>query len=245
MMDALSTRKANSNLNNIIIETVNKIKNGDNSLREDFINDFKPYIIKTVSSLSGKYIDVQNSDEFSIGLSAFNEAIDSFDQNKSIMFFTFCKLVIKRRLTDYVRKNNKHNRVYPFTYFEDSGISFFEQTRFKNMFSIHISYEMCIDTKNYIKMLSRFGIKFEDLISSAPKHKDSKYLCFKIAKIIADDKILLKKLAVTKKIPKSELLKLININRKTLERNRVFIIASALILGNDFYSLKEFVALSD
>jgi len=33
--------------------------------------------------LTGKYVDVENSDEFSVGLAAFNEAIDSLMKEKT------------------------------------------------------------------------------------------------------------------------------------------------------------------
>ncbi|TYQ16224.1 UNVERIFIED_CONTAM: RNA polymerase sigma factor [Acetivibrio alkalicellulosi] len=244
-MGAILKNKRDENFNNNILCTINRIKNGDHELREEFINSFKPYIIKTVSNLSGKYVDVQNSDEFSIGLSAFNEAIDSFNPCKSMVFFSFSTLVIKRRLTDYVRRNKKHSHVYPFTYFEDKGISFFDQAHFRNEAIELNSYEILLDTKNFIKKLSTYGIKFEDLINKAPKHQDSKYLCLRIAKVIADDKKLLDKLGKTGRIPKAEILKCFKINKKTLERNRIFIIAAALILGSELHTLRDFVTVSD
>jgi len=80
------------------VNIINKIKAGDKLLREEFINSYTPYIIRTVSNLTGKYVDVENSDEFSVGLAAFNEAIDSFDEGKNMFFFKFSTLVIKEDL---------------------------------------------------------------------------------------------------------------------------------------------------
>jgi len=40
-------------------------------------------------------------------------------------------------------------------------------------------------------------------------------------------------------------LKLLKINKKTIERNRTFIIAAALIFGNDFNLLKDFLDISE
>jgi len=72
-----------------------------------------------------------------------------------------------------------------------------------------------------------------------------KSLCIKIAKVIADNKELFSKLERTRNIPKTELLKLLKINKKTIERNRTFIIAAALIFGNDFNLLKDFLDISE
>jgi len=42
------------------------------------------------------------SDEYSIALIAFNEAIESYDLDKKTKFVSFSKQVIKRRLIDYL-----------------------------------------------------------------------------------------------------------------------------------------------
>ncbi|NLD50494.1 MAG: RNA polymerase sigma-I factor [Clostridiaceae bacterium] len=228
-----------------IILTVREIKAGNKLLREEFISDYKPFIIKTVSNVTGRFIDTENSDEFSIGLSAFNEAIDSYNESKNMMFLNFSALVIKRRITDYIRRNSKHNIVYPFTYFEDKENNYFEQTHLRTDIDMQSNYEVSKETELFEKRLNDFGIGLNDLVREAPKHKDSKYLCIKIAKIIAENKPLFDKLERTGNIPKTELLKNIKINKKTIERNRVFIIAAALILGNGFYSLRDFVDISE
>jgi len=228
-----------------IVLTINKIKAGDKLLREEFIKSYTPYVIRTISNLTGKYIDIENSDEFSVGLAAFNEAIDSFDEEKNIYFFKFSTLVIKRRLTDYARHNKKHCHVYPFTYFEDKNINYFEQMHLKSEIDLQSTYEIGKEIELYEQKLREFGISLELLAKSAPKHKDSKYLCLKIAKVIADNQGLFSKLERTRNIPKTELLRLLKINKKTIERNRTFIIAAALIFGNDFYLLKDFIDFSE
>jgi RNA polymerase sigma factor len=224
-----------------VVLTVKKIKDGDEYLREEFINKYKPYIINTVSNITRKYIDTENSDEFSVGLSAFNEAIDCFDDQKNPHFFKFSTLVIKRRLTDFARRNKKHCQVYPFTYFEDKPNSYFEEINLKTEIDIHSTFEITKEINLFTERLHEFGISLNDLINSAPKHKDSKLLCIRIAKVIADDSKLFGKLVKSGNIPKTELLKAIKINKKTIERNRKFIIAASLIFGSEFYLLKDFI----
>lgn len=228
-----------------VILIINKIKAGDNLLRNDFIDQYTPFILKTISGITGKYIDAENSDEYSIGLSAFNEAIDCFDESKGMMFFKFCSLVINRRVLDYIRQNTKHNKVYPFTYFEEADNNNFEQTHLKSEKDELVNFEFCDETKSFEKKLNDFGIKFEDLVRQAPKHKDSKDLCIKIARTIANDKESFIKLEKSGTIPKTDLVKTMNINKKTIERNRVFIIAAALIIGNGFYLLRDFLDIPD
>jgi RNA polymerase sigma factor len=230
---------------NDIILTVKKIKDGDKYLREEFINKYKPYIINTVSNITHKYIDTENSDEFSVGLSAFNEAIDCFDDQKNSHFFKFSTLVIKRRLTDFARRNKKHCNVYPFTYFEDKNNSYFEELNLKTEIDMHTTFEITKEINLFRERLHEFGISLNDLVNSAPKHKDSKSLCIRIAKVIADDSKLFGKLVKSRNIPKTDLLKAIKINKKTIERNRKFIIAASLIFGCEFYLLKDFIDITE
>lgn len=61
-------------------DVIKKIQDGDKLLRDKFINDYKPFIIKTISRALGKFIEIENNEEFSIGLIAFNESINYFDE---------------------------------------------------------------------------------------------------------------------------------------------------------------------
>lgn len=64
-----------------------------------------PLIIKTVSSITGRYVSVKNDDEFSIALMAFKEAVDKYDENKGI-FSSFAKLVISSRVKNHLVREN-------------------------------------------------------------------------------------------------------------------------------------------
>lgn len=55
----------------LLNDMLKQVKNGDILLREKLIADYQPFIIKTVSQFMGKYIEIENSEEFSIGLIAF------------------------------------------------------------------------------------------------------------------------------------------------------------------------------
>lgn len=64
-----------------------------------------PLIIKTVSSITGRYVSVKNDDEFSIALMAFKEAVDKYYENKGI-FSSFAKLVISSRVKNHLVREN-------------------------------------------------------------------------------------------------------------------------------------------
>lgn len=74
--------------------------------RNRLIETYKPFIIKVVSKICGRFIQEGVDEELSIGLMAFNEAIEVFDAHKGA-FFSFSETVIKRRLIDYYRKEKR------------------------------------------------------------------------------------------------------------------------------------------
>lgn len=227
---------------NSVNATIKKIRDGDKLLKNRFINDYRPFIIKCVSQVTGRYVEIQNSEEYSVGLLAFNEAIDCYNEIKNTNFFNFSRQVIKRRVIDYIRQNQKNNNVYPFTYFEDGENNSLEE---KYLASDPASDFDNIETKDEIRLfeqkLKEFNITLEDLVSCSPKHKDSKQLSIKTARLIADNHDMFEKLDRKKTIPMADLMKIANVSRRTVERNRKFIIAVCMILRSDLDVLKGYV----
>jgi DNA-directed RNA polymerase specialized sigma subunit len=62
-----------------LIVILEKIRSGDMQLRKKFIEENSKFIAKTVSKTLGKSAVPKNSEEFELGLSAFNYSIDDFD----------------------------------------------------------------------------------------------------------------------------------------------------------------------
>ena len=70
-----------------------------------FIKQHIPFIIKTVSQITGQYVTL-NQDEMSIALLAFNEAIDKYEEERE-EFLPFAKVVIRSRVLNYLEKEQK------------------------------------------------------------------------------------------------------------------------------------------
>lgn len=221
------------------ISIIKEIKGGNQRLRNDFISKYTPFVIRVTSNVLGKYIDTKNSDEFSVALSAFNEAINAFDLTKKYNFFMFSEQVIKRRLIDYLRKN-KHANEFPFSHFGENQE--FNEESFG--FALDVGYED-VENKEEIekfkKDLKEFGISLMDLAFCVPKHRDSRKLCIKIAKILADDELMYDDLIKNKRLPRKELKKKIKIHTRTLGNNRKYIIALCLILKSNLELSKRYL----
>ena len=224
--------------------TVLKIQQGDRSLRNDTIESFKPFIAKTVSSVCRRYI-YESDDEFSIGLIAFNEAIDKYSPEKGSSLLAFAETIVKRRVIDYLRIQSRRKEMTMDTALDDENNQ--NENYFDNINSIE-EYEKQLESEKrneeiqlYISHLQDFGLSFDDLVENSPKHADARKGAVMIAKMLMDDDELKEILFAKKRLPVKQLEGRVKVSRKTIERNRKYIIAVAIILNGEFLYLKEYI----
>lgn len=222
-------------------DIIRRIQSGDKLLKEKFINEYRAFIIKSVSKTIGKFVEVENSEEYSIGLSAFNESIDCYNENLNANFFKFSDQVIKRKLYTFFNKQKKELKTLPFSHLEDSVPSFESKYLSISQNSLMHQIEMKDQYELFESRLAEFGISLEDLVESRPKHRDSMQQAIRIGKLLAEDDLLYKMLVTKKAVPMSELQKRIKVNHKAIEKNRKFIISVCLILNGGFDDIKEHI----
>lgn len=216
-----------------------RLRGGEAHLRDFLVEYYWNYILSIVSKMIGR--PAKSTDEFSIGLQAFNEAIDRFDETKNVSFLYFAGLVINRRVIDYIRKSSRFCAEYPFTYFEaQDNESCIEKYAAKQPAVFTDKLEIQEEILQFKKDLLSFGITFEDLVRLSPKHLDTKLLCISIAKKLLESNELSRKLTEEKKLPIGELLTSFDLNRKTIENHRKFIIALFLVFNSDMDIIKGY-----
>ena len=92
---------------------------GNDLMRDTLLKNYTPFILNVASSACNRYLKMGEDDEASIGLLAFNEAIDKYSPDKGAKFLTFAEVVIKRRLTDFFRKESRFtSKVVPFNIYQ-------------------------------------------------------------------------------------------------------------------------------
>ncbi|ANB59635.1 RNA polymerase sigma-I factor [Anoxybacillus amylolyticus] len=220
---------------------IEQFQNRETEKLNDFIEQYKPFIATKVSEVCKRKIDPEYDDEFSIGLIAFNEAIEKYAPNKGSNFLSFASLVIKRRVIDYIRKEKKN-----YGYSLDD-----REEDMENPYEIKVTseqYQKQIETEqrkeeifHYTEKLKEFGITILDLTEHSPKHKDARETSLLIAKTILRNENLKKQLFDTKKLPIKEVANLVDVSRKTIERNRKYLIALVILLSEDYIYLKEYL----
>ena len=224
------------------------IQAGDESLRETFIIQYRPFIAKTASRFSKRYIDPNHDDEFSVALLAFNEAIDHYSQQAGGRFIGFAEKVMTRRLIDYARQEQRHAANVPFSAFATDGdadgrhleqlenaaaLEAYDQDRMAEQRSVEITA--------LSEQLALFGIGFQDLANDSPKHRDSRATLLDIGIRLADTPSLFDKMLEKRQLPMKELCSMTKVSRKTVERNRKYIIAVSLIACGAYPSLRAYI----
>jgi len=221
-------------------ETVRRIREGENSLRSPFIAQYRPFISAATSRLINA--PSQGRDEFSVALDAFNEAIDRFDAEKHRSFLSWSDLVINHRVIDYLRSNRRHERAYPFTYYEASGNEELIERSVRedpSLLSDHLEIKEEIEA--FKERLAAFGIKLSDLVECAPKHVDSRVMCAMLARRLSESEDMKEKLERTGQLPVAALLESARVGRKAVENNRKYIIAIYVILTSGMEIIKGYI----
>lgn len=212
-----------------------QIKN-DCRERDCFIEESIPFILRCASLSARRYI-TKEDDAFSVGLEAFNKAIDTHTEGKG-KFNSYAAVCIKNAVSDYYRARKKHSQTLKFS--ELSASDDGEAPAFEIADEKASITDTSVEILSLKEELSRFGISFFDLPKSSPPTAKTKKHCIQIAAYIAESKSLTDGLYRKKLLPVKEITQELKINKKVTERYRQYIITGVVILKGDYEILKEY-----
>ncbi len=228
-----------------INERVESIK--ENKMEIDrLIQEYKPFIASVVEGSAGKYVRYGEDDELSIGLIAFEESIRSYDRSKG-NFLAFAKNVIKRRLIDYYRRENKHSKVVPLmdncsnTESDDNEMDLGMHESIKIYSDKQIAEYRKDEIIELKEELGKWGLTFFDVAKSSPKHNGTRKIYMQVIDYITTNSGLLNTIKNKRYLPIAEIEKNFKIPRKKIERGRNYIIAVVLVKTGDFQYINSFV----
>ncbi|WP_339216066.1 RNA polymerase sigma-I factor [Ornithinibacillus sp. FSL M8-0202] len=227
-----------------IEELIDQAQKGDEAAHNFLLKTYQPFIAKTVSEVCKRYIDPERDDEFSIGLSAFNEAIRLYSPDRGSSFLTFSSLIVKRKVIDYIRYQNKYPVTISFdeSYDEEKMENPTEVEAVKSKYQLEQeAWYRRQEILEFQNKLAMYKLSLQDLVEVSPKHRDARDSAVRIARMIRDDKMLSEYVEKKKKLPIKELAKKVDVSKKTLERNRKFILAIFIILGEDYVFLNDYL----
>lgn len=211
----------------------------DSRKRDLFIEAYKPFIAATVSKICGKYKSYGIDEELSIGLLAFNEAIDKFDGRGS--FLSFSKLVIKSRLYDYFRYQKRRGE----------GESLYSEDGRETQGIVDISFDSALKNQQRSELadeielfkneLLKYDISMTELVKASPKHGKKRHAVKKVISFIQSEEKCLEFFKQSGNLPLKIIESNLNISRKLIEPYRKYVIASVLIFLGNYTYLKEYL----
>lgn len=211
----------------------NKIKNTDiNEIIEEYI----PFIIKTISKFTNRYVSIENDEEFSIGLVGFYEAVQKYNNDKG-PFLPFAQLVITSRLKNYYNKENKHNLHISMDSMEEEGINIKE----KLSNPIEDKSELVDEMDELKREINIFGFSLEDLVDEAPKHVDTRANALDLSEKVSKDKPLVDFMYTKMRLPIKQISLKYRVTEKVIKGSKKFIITGIIIFYRNFRNLKLWI----
>lgn len=228
---------------------VARARDGDPQAREDLLRDYTPFILKTASAAARRYLVMGRDEEISVALSAFNEAISAYS-SPNPGFLAFAATVIRRRLIDHYRREKRKDEV-PFSSLADeddpgewpAAVEAAEGGVVEDWSGV---LERRDDIERWSEVLKEFRLTLKDVVKCTPKHVDARERAIRTAVLLARDEALRRKFLEQKRLPLDDLVKALSdevASRKTLERQRDYITAIAVIMTHGLTSLAEFLDL--
>lgn len=229
--------------NDDLILRIEKAKLDSDEL-ERLIEDYMPFIKAEISKKEDKFID-DSSDLKTIGMVAFKEAIEKYDADKG-NFISFASRVISLRIIDHQRSENKFKREILSDHDgEDSKKNLVEEKLENASLEKYTESQINLlrreEIVEFSYELAKYEIDFSKLVKSSPKKKQLKDLYYQIAHFIAKDHDLYTKLSSNKTLSIEQIISEFNINRKKVERGRIYIIALVIIIKSDFTYIKDYL----
>jgi RNA polymerase sigma factor len=224
------------------ISTIPAIQSGDKGLRERFLESGLPFVRREVRRFTRSFF-VDQEEEFSVGLEAYNQAIDSYRIERGVPFEAYARLLIRNRLLDA----DRHNRTKVPTVSlsekpSEDGLALEETLADPRSGQVQDDLEYKEAVFQLELDLSRFGLDLAGVAGRFPKHLDSRLLCIRVARCLSEDELLHGRMMQESRLPGTELSRRCGIPLKTVERNRASIVLLALLMRSELRLIHTYIA---
>lgn len=229
-------------------ELVGQAQEGDAAARDLLIANCRSFVARLASRYCGRSLDWNNDDELSIGLIAFNEAIDSFNPSRHRKFLSHAREVIHHRLVDHFRREARNVHLPleavspPDT--EARGVSREAAKAWEAYRQEILARERAEEICHYNRLLQEYGFSLKELKRECPKHRDTRKRLLEVARRVLANPQWVNYLRRYKRLPIKEIQEALGASRKVLETGRKYVIALTLIgLEEDLEHLRGFAQL--
>ena len=226
-----------------IIQRVYDAKD-DMTAADSVISDYIPFIKAQVSKLMKRPVNIQQDDEYSVAMIAFHEAINGYSKTRGT-FLSYASLLMRNRIIDFWRKNNRHNQVISInapTSNEDQTIedSLTDDEDYEENLAIReATKEEIIELSTQLRA---FDVSLTDIADNSPKQERTLAACKRVVAYVKEDAELMEDFLRTKRLPLKKLTDGSKVARKTIERHRKYIIGLLLIYTNGYEIIRGHLA---
>ncbi len=192
-----------------------------------------PFLIRTVSNFTGRYVSIEQDEEFTIGLLGFTEAVKRYNPEKG-NFLSFARLVMESRLKNYAERQSKYGMEESLEALQESGVDFYKEEKEADEQAQENIHEEIL---KYREELLLFGLTLERLADEAPRHKDTRERAVKTAETASEDEETVELLYRKKKLPIRRVAMVAKVTEKIVKGSKSFILAVMIILIKKFPGL--------
>lgn len=214
----------------------------DKQKMNDLLESYKPFIASCTQKLSGKYLEYGIDDELSVGMMAFVQAVKGYQPGNG-NFMKYASVVIRNRVIDYYRSQNKHAGKVIGLVPNEGDIEDPLETRISmtNFSEEKTKQERLLEIQMLKEELARYEISLWELEKASPKNKQTRQICREVIHFLMGNPILLNETMYSKSLPLIQIEKILSIRRKKFERHRKYILAVLIIKSGDYPYLAEYV----
>ena len=206
---------------------------------DEMIHAYMPFIRSETSKFLGR-VSSEHDDETSIAMIAFHEAIRKYASGRG-SFISFAALLIRSRLIDYQRTERRHRGHLSMDEEINDGDGTLGDTIAAEGDPIHEGFSRAAtldEIQELGRMLQDFGLSYTDIAENSPKQARTLETCRRALRYAVEERSVIEELLRTKKLPLAQLVRGADVERKTLERHRKYLIAMLLIQSNGYEILR-------
>lgn len=202
----------------------------ENSSRDRILLEYSPFVLSEVAKVATSRHISKNDYEYSVGLSALNEALDKYDFDKGT-FMNYAAIVIRSRVLDYIKGEKKHGDYLPLQGDEVLNV---EDKSYSHS-------ELKDEVLRLREVLSEFKIDIEDIVDDSPKHEITKLEISNLGKMLAADEKVLKFIYEKKRLPIVEIVNKYKVSKKVLNYHKKFIIFVVVIFAEGLTDVASYI----
>lgn len=241
------------NDNELLIERVKQAR-VDEGVLEELIREHRGFLLSIAAQTAGRYVS-ESDDLWSVALIAFHEAVKTYVPDKG-NFRSFAAVVVRRRLIDWLKKENRAAEVISVAPDLMDGSARDDTAEMaigleiarkeaeldeRQQAETDSAAAMKEEINAVQKILRTYGFSFYDLIKVSPKAEKTKTACARAAAVLVQNPEMLQYMRRKRALPSRDLEDASGVTGKILERHRKYIIAAAEIMAGDYPGLSGYM----